>query len=269
MLQELMKIVLFSVAARCSMSLLRFHSIKQNRKALVAASTPSSSSNQQSGKLTTVTTVSDLRKEYSKQGLEESNPLVQRGPFALFTAWLEDAMNAKVIEPNAMCLSTCKNNRPSARYVLLKGYDERGFVWYTNYNSRKSKEIEENPFASLTFWWGDLERSVRIEGHVEKVSVEESTEYFHSRPRSSQIGAWSSQQSTIIASRNQLEEQEIKIKEQFVNSDIIPKPEHWGGFRLIPSRMEFWKGRESRLHDRLVFIRSEETNEWSLERLQP
>ena len=154
--------------------------------------------------------VSDLRKEYSRQGLiEEEVPL---DPFTLFKTWFNEACEANVLEPNAMCLSTCTDNKPSARYVLLKDFDENGFVWYTNYESKKSNELVENPNACLTFWYGDLERQIRIEGTVCKVSDEESTKYFNSRPRGSQIGAWSSSQSRPIASRQALELQQETTK---------------------------------------------------------
>ena len=217
-----------------------------------------------------VSTISSLRKEYSSQGLEIDHNMQEKGPFDLFSIWLDEACKANVIEPNAMCLSTCLNNRPSARYVLLKGYDTRGFVWYTNYNSRKSDEAMASGFAALTFWWGDLERSVRIEGEVEKVSEEESDAYFNSRPRGSQIGAWSSNQSSKISSREDLEQQEKDIIARFESeTEIVPRPPHWGGFRLVPDRMEFWKGRQSRLHDRIVFEREDDVSPWTTVRLQP
>lgn len=212
--------------------------------------------------------VAALRKEYSRTGLDEQT-LPTDDPYALFQLWFDEACAAKVIEPNAMCLSTCKDNRPSARFVLLKGHDERGYVWYTNYTSRKSAELLANPHAALTFWWGDLERSIRIEGRVEQVSPEESDAYFHSRPKGSQIGAWTSNQSSTIDSREALEAQESAIMAKFEAMSVIPRPPHWGGFRLVPDRVEFWKGRESRLHDRIVFERESSAGKWTRSRLQP
>lgn len=211
----------------------------------------------------------DYRKEYSNKALEEEDPVTKQGPFALFKAWLDEACSLNVLEPNAMCLATCQNNKPSSRFVLLKEYDERGFVWYTNYNSRKASDLAANPNASLTFWWGTCERSVRIEGVVSKVSSEESDAYFNARPRGSQIGAWSSNQSHEIAGREGLDKQEKEIIERFKDVAQIPRPPHWGGYRLTPSRIEFWKGRESRIHDRIVFERPEGATEWTAKRLQP
>lgn len=252
---DLIKVLLFTAGAPCAMALLR--QISRWRRGVSS-----------SARLL-ATSVADLRKEYSKQGLLESDTSLTNGPFQLFTKWLQDACEAKVLEPNAMCLSTCENDRPSARFVLLKGFDERGFVWYTNYQSRKGGELIRNPHASLTFWWGELERQVRIEGNVEQVSEEESDTYFHSRPKSSQIGAWTSNQSQTITNREALEAQEKEIIAKFQDLKVIPRPPHWGGFRLIPTRIEFWKGRESRLHDRIVYERDSTTATWSMNRLQP
>lgn len=214
--------------------------------------------------------ISNLRKEYSKTSLNEDDQSIKDGPFSLFSKWFEEACHSEVLEPNAMCLSTCKENKPSGRFVLLKGFNENEFVWYTNYESRKGTDINSNPYASLTFWWGELERSVRIEGSVEKVSSEESNLYFSSRPRGSQLGAWASNQSSKISSRESLDRQAKDIISKFEGVKIIPRPDHWGGFRLIPTKMEFWKGRESRLHDRIVYEREDlQTNDWKLYRLQP
>jgi pyridoxamine 5'-phosphate oxidase len=217
--------------------------------------------------------IADFRKEYSQRGLDEkTDPLILSGnPFFLFNEWLTHAIHSKTTEPNAMCLSTCVNNVPSSRYVLLKGFDEnKGFMWFTNYQSRKSQELITNPHAAINFWWGELERQVRIEGIVEKCSSEESDHYFRQRPRGSQIGAWSSNQSRVIESREALEQQEINMLKKFENDSFIPRPIHWGGFYLNPLKMEFWKGRQSRLHDRIVFTRDNiHSSEWKIERLQP
>lgn len=254
-MQEILKVLLFTASAPCAMALLR--QVTRWRRG-AAGSTR-----------LLATSVADLRKEYSKQGLLETDPALAQGPFVLFQKWLQDACDAKVMEPNAMCLSTCEHNIPSARFVLLKGFDDRGFVWYTNYQSRKGGELISNPNAALTFWWGDLERQVRIEGSVEQVSAEESDTYFHSRPKGSQIGAWTSNQSQKINGRESLEAQEKDIIAKFQALDVIPRPPHWGGFRLIPKRIEFWKGRESRLHDRIVYERDNVNSSWSTSRLQP
>ena len=211
--------------------------------------------------------VASMRLSYSRQGIHEKD--MPEDPYGLFQQWFSEAVAAKVIEPNAMCLSTCKDNTPSARYVLLKAHDDRGYVWFTNYNSRKGQELIENPKAALTFWWGDLERSIRIEGRVEKISDDESDEYFNSRPRGSRIGAWASNQSNEIESREAFDKQEKDINEKFQNIKSIPRPPHWGGFRLIPIKIEFWKGRESRMHDRIVYERKNENEKWEkIKRLQ-
>eukprot|EP01039_Chlorochromonas_danica_P005315 gene5314-5850_t len=260
----LWRVLAFMVGARCTAALLRrFTAFTVQKKRL-----NTDSKSLLSDSASSITSITDLRKEYSSQALLETDPVVQQGPFKLFENWLNEACNAKTTEPNAMCLSTVKDNRPSARYVLLKGFDERGFVWYTNYQSRKGGELVGNPYAALTFWWGELERQVRIEGQVVKVSEEESDAYFQVRPRGSQIGAWSSNQSRPIAGRSALELQEQEVAQRFTDAQqAVPRPPHWGGFRLVPDRIEFWKGRGSRLHDRLVFEKVDEA--WRLGRLQP
>ena len=244
-----------TVALSASLRILPMRGQTQNNRALCASSSGASAN------------VADLRVSYSKQGLEEQS--LSADPMAMFRSWFDEACAAKVLEPNAMCLSTCSENKPSARFVLLKNYDEQGFVWYTNYNSRKAQELTSNPNAALTFWWGDLERSVRIEGHVVKISDQESDAYFNSRPKGSQLGAWTSNQSTEIEDRAALEKQEADITAKYGALEKIPRPPHWGGFRLVPSRIEFWKGRESRLHDRITFEREGGEGPWVRKRLQP
>ena len=201
---------------------------------------------------------------YERAALDEAacaaNPLQQ------FEAWLNEALSSDVPEPNAMTLATVgAAGRPSTRIVLIKGYDARGIVWYTNYNSRKGLEINANPWAALQFHWVELERVVRIEGRVEKVSTEESDEYYQSRPLDSRLGAWASPQSQVIASREILEANTLQFAAEHLQSP--PRPPHWGGFRLVPNTWEFWQGRKSRLHDRLRYRLTEGT--WNLERLAP
>jgi len=208
--------------------------------------------------------IADLRKSYERAELSEdashANPMQQ------FDQWLQEAVNARVPEPNAMTLATVgEDQRPSTRIVLIKGYDERGIVWYTNYDSRKGREIAGHPFAALQFHWVELERVVRIEGRVEKVSAEESDAYFQSRPLDSRIGAWASPQSQVISGRGVLVSNAARYGAQFLLSP--PRPPHWGGFRLVPERFEFWQGRKSRLHDRLRYRL--ENSEWVRERLAP
>ena len=208
--------------------------------------------------------IADLRKSYEKAELSEdasaSDPLKQ------FERWLNEAIQSEVPEPNAMTVATVASNlRPSTRVVLIKGYDERGIVWYTNYDSRKGKELAGNPFASLQFHWVELERVVRIEGRVEKISDEESDAYFHSRPLDSRIGAWASPQSQVIDGRSVLVTNAAKYAAQFMLNP--PRPPHWGGYRLVPDEWQFWQGRKSRLHDRLRYRFNE--GDWIRERLAP
>jgi len=212
------------------------------------------------------TRVADLRKEYTFQGLSETD--VHPNPFEQFKIWFDQALFAQLPEPNAMTIATATTNgKPSARMVLLKDYDERGFVFYTNYESNKGQQLVENPWGAIAFWWAELERQVRIEGRVEKVSPAESDAYFHSRPKASQLGAWASNQSQVIDSREVLERRLQQLKEEYENKEV-PRPPNWGGFRVIPTEIEFWQGRPSRLHDRLLYQRSEDGS-WRIQRLSP
>jgi pyridoxamine 5'-phosphate oxidase len=208
--------------------------------------------------------IADLRKSYEKAELSESAS--HADPLKQFDQWLKEAISGELPEPNAMTVATVGPDlRPSTRVVLIKGYDERGIVWYTNYQSRKGSELAGNPFAALQFHWVELERVVRIEGRVERVSAEESDAYFHSRPLDSRIGAWASPQSQVIDSRAVLVTNAAKYGAQFLLNP--PRPPHWGGFRLVPDRWEFWQGRKSRLHDRLRYRL--EGSDWVRERLAP
>jgi pyridoxamine 5'-phosphate oxidase len=210
--------------------------------------------------------VADLRKDYKRSGLERAD--ADPNPFKQFRKWFDQAREAQLPEPNAMTLATATAvGNPSARMVLLKDFDERGFVFYSNYESHKAQQLQENPWASLVFWWAELERQVRIEGRVEKVSDEESDTYFHSRPLLSQLGAWASHQSQVIDSREVLEQRLEELKVKFENQEI-PRPQHWGGYRVIPSGIEFWQGRPSRLHDRLFYQLCNDGS-WVIERLSP
>jgi pyridoxamine 5'-phosphate oxidase len=210
--------------------------------------------------------IAELRQDYALQGLRETE--VDSNPFAQFSEWFSQALKADILEPNAMTVATTTpQGKPSARIVLLKDFDARGFVFYTNYNSDKAQELAENPQAALVFWWAELQRQVRICGRVEKVSDSESDKYFYSRPLGSRLGAWASNQSEVIESREVLEQQLEELKEQYQDREI-PRPPHWGGIRVIPAEIEFWQGRSSRLHDRLVYTRMEDDS-WKIERLSP
>ncbi len=207
------------------------------------------------------------RKSYERDALDENG--IASDPLYQFTTWYDEAVAAGLPEPEAMTLSTAtQEGRPSARIVLLRGYDERGFCFFSNYASQKGRELAANPYAAVTFHWVELERQVRIAGRVEKVSASESDAYFKSRPAQSRIGAWSSPQSEVIASRDTLEQFVKEYQERYPEESAIPRPEHWGGYRVIPERIEFWQGRPSRLHDRLRFSRVEQGT-WTLERLAP
>ena len=206
-----------------------------------------------------------LRKEYTRAGLVESG--ADPDPIKQFRVWFEDTLAVGLHEPNAMTLATATpDGRPSARVVLLKGYDEKGFVFYTNYEGRKGRELEENPYCALVFYWGELERQVRVEGRAARVSVEESDAYFASRPSGSRLGAWASEQSRPVEDRDVLEKRLRKVEAEHKGREIS-RPHFWGGYRVEPAAIEFWQGRENRLHDRLAYHRKDDG--WLTERLQP
>lgn len=192
---------------------------------------------------------------------------VSTDPFIQFTQWWDEAVQSEILEVNAMTLSTIKpDGRPSARIVLLKGFDQQGFVFYTNYESDKGKQLQQNPYASLVFFWKELERQVRIEGCCTRTSEKESSDYFRSRPLGSRLGAWSSPQSRVIPNRELLQQNLEELTARYPGDDI-PRPPHWGGFRLVPDRIEFWQGRSNRLHDRILYEKSEAS--WRISRLAP
>jgi pyridoxamine 5'-phosphate oxidase len=206
-----------------------------------------------------------LRREYSQNGLLE--PAARRDPLEQFTTWLNEAVDAQITEPNAMILATAgADGQPGARTVLLKDYDERGFVFFTNYESRKGHELQANPRASLLFLWKEIERQIRIDGMVEKVSIEESERYFRTRPTDARLGAWASAQSRPVPSRETLEAAFAAARAEYGGRDV-PRPAYWGGYRLQPRQYEFWQGRPCRLHDRLLYLRAGDG--WTLQRLAP
>ncbi len=210
-------------------------------------------------------TLADLRKEYRHASLNDADLIGD--PISQFSRWLDEAIKAELAEPNAMSVATVDaDGRPSSRIVLIKGTDQRGFIWYTNYASRKGQELAHNPHAALLFHWTELERQVRIEGRVEQLSAEENDQYFHSRPLGSRLGALASQQSQPIDSRAALEAQFDEAER--LHGTAPARPAHWGGYLLRPQRIEFWQGRPSRLHDRLVFILQADGH-WQQQRLQP
>ncbi|MEM0993227.1 MAG: pyridoxamine 5'-phosphate oxidase [Bacteroidota bacterium] len=211
--------------------------------------------------------VQDLRESYEQSTLERSE--VADDPIRQFKTWMEAAIAAAIKEPNAMTLATADaSGRPSARVVLLKGISEEGFIFYTNYESQKGKELLENPQAALVFNWLDLEQQIRIQGSVEKIPTAASEAYFQSRPKGSQIGAWASPQSRVIEDRSILEQQVEQLQKTYAEAEKLPRPPHWGGFLLRPQVIEFWQGRSSRLHDRIRY-RLDKAQNWVIERLAP
>ncbi len=205
-----------------------------------------------------------LRREFTSSGISRKN--LDKNPFVQFEKWIDEASKAKLTLPNAMSLATSDDSGVSIRTVLLKSFDDKGFVFFTNYGSKKSKQIDNNPKAALLFPWLDLERQVKISGSVEKISTVDSVKYFATRPKDSQLGAWASSQSSPITSRQILLSQFARMKEKF-NKGEVPLPDFWGGYRVVPDTIEFWQGRENRLHDRFVY--KLENNDWKIQRLAP
>jgi pyridoxamine 5'-phosphate oxidase len=207
----------------------------------------------------------ELRRDYARKGLHEND--LHADPIKQFHSWLQEALVSEVPEPYAMTLATCTpDGWPSARIVLLRGLDDRGFTFFTNYEGRKSRELEANPRAALVFSWTELERQVRIEGTVARATAEESDAYFRNRPRGSQLGSWASQQSEVIAGREVLEQRMAELEQQYAGQDV-PRSPLWGGYRVTPAVLEFWQGRPNRLHDRFRYRRSDAG--WCIERLAP
>ncbi len=210
--------------------------------------------------------MNSIRRDFADRPLNEDS--VKSNPFEQYAIWFEEAVNAQLLDPYAMNLSTADaKGKPSSRIVYLRDIIDEGIVFYTNYNSQKGKNLQDNPAASALIFWSELERQVRFEGRVEKVSAEISDKYFAARPKESKIGAWASHQSDVLSDRMQLEEQVKFFTEKFKDSEEVPRPEFWGGYRLIPTRVEFWQGRPSRLHDRIIYLKKE--NDWEIVRVNP
>lgn len=209
--------------------------------------------------------LADLRRDYSLKDLSKAS--VAPDPFEQFSVWMDEALNSEIIEANAMTVSTVgSDGKPSARVVLLKVFDERGFVFFTNYDSKKAVDLSTNPNTVLHFFWPQLERQLAIYGRAEKNSREESESYFHSRPLQSRLGAWASKQSSVLKSRAELEERFAELGREFANGEI-PAPPFWGGFRVVPEKFEFWQGRASRLHDRICYALKD--GDWEIFRVSP
>jgi pyridoxamine 5'-phosphate oxidase len=210
--------------------------------------------------------ISEIRIDYSKASLDISN--VATDPVVQFNTWFDEALKGGVVEPNAMSLATVsKDNRPSCRIVLLKGVENGQFTFYTNYQSHKGRELDESPVCALTFFWAPLERQVRIEGTVTRIQDDRSEAYFQSRPRGSQIGAWSSPQSSIIDNREILDQRAMQIEKKYEGYAVLPKPKQWGGYQVLPTMIEFWQGRQNRLHDRIEYLKVD--GKWKVHRLAP
>jgi len=210
--------------------------------------------------------INSIRRDFADRPLNEV--AVSKNPFEQYSIWFEEAVGSQILDPYAMCLSTAsKEGKPSSRVVYMRDIIEQQFVFYTNYNSQKGIELAENPYASLNIHWGELERQIRIEGKVSKVKPEVSDAYFNARPKESKIGAWASYQSSLLADRTELEQKVKNLKVQYKDVEDIPRPEFWGGYQLDPTRIEFWQGRPSRLHDRIVF--EKEKDSWVLKRVSP
>ncbi|MEA5098642.1 MAG: pyridoxamine 5'-phosphate oxidase [Burkholderiaceae bacterium] len=209
--------------------------------------------------------ITDLRREYTQASLSDANLLAD--PIEVFSLWFDEAYKAQIFEPNIMSVSTVgEDGRPSSRVMLLNGHDSRGFAWFNSYNSRKGQELKANPFAAILFFWPELERQIRIEGPVERVSDEENDAYFYSRPLHSRLSAVASAQSKPVQSREEMESHLAEVTAQY--GDNPPRPASWGGYRLVPDRIEFWQGRRSRFHDRILFTRQPDGS-WQHQRLQP